>query len=45
MPMARTMKIGRNAETGHFAPVKEAKDHPKTYVVETMKYDDDKDKK
>lgn len=31
------MKIGRNAETGRFVPVKEAKQKPKTHVVETIK--------
>ena len=42
--MTTTMKIGRHAGTGHFTTVKEAKDHPKTHVVETIKRDDDKDK-
>jgi hypothetical protein len=42
--MARTEKVGRNAETGHFTSVKEAKEHPKTHVVETIKYDDGKKK-
>lgn len=32
-----TTKIGRNAETGRFIPVKEAAKHPKTTVVETIK--------
>ena len=31
------MKIGRNAETGKFTPVKDAKAQPKTHVVETIK--------
>jgi hypothetical protein len=39
------MKIGRNAETGEFVPVKVAKDRPKTHVVETIKYEDDDDKR
>jgi hypothetical protein len=30
-------KIGRDAETGKFMPVKDAERHPKTSVVETMK--------
>lgn len=30
-------KIGRDAKTGHFIPVKEAERHPKTTVVETIK--------
>jgi hypothetical protein len=32
-----TVKIGRDAETGKFIPVKEAERHPKTTVVETIK--------
>jgi hypothetical protein len=39
--MARTMKIGRDAERAQFRTVKVAKEHPKTHVVETTKYDDD----
>ncbi|WP_293473264.1 hypothetical protein [Phenylobacterium sp.] len=31
------MKIGRNAGTGRFTPVKTAQDKPKTHVVETVK--------
>ena len=43
--MARTTKIGRDAGSGEFTTIKWAKDHPKTHVVETIKYDDDdKDK-
>ena len=30
-------KIGRDAETGRFIPVKEAEHRPKTTVVETIK--------
>ena len=30
-------KIGRDAGSGKFIPVKEAKAHPKTAVVETIK--------
>jgi hypothetical protein len=30
-------KIGRHAGTGQFTPVKTAREHPKTHVVETMK--------
>jgi hypothetical protein len=29
-------KIGRDASTGHFIPVKEAKAHPKSTTVETL---------
>ena len=30
-------KIGRDAKTGKFIPIKEAKNRPKTTVVETIK--------
>jgi len=33
----KTTKIGRDAETGKFIPVKEAERRPKTAVVETIK--------
>ena len=33
----KTRKIGRDAETGKFIPVKEAKRRKKTAVVETIK--------
>lgn len=32
-----THKIGRDAETGQFIPVSEAKKRPKTTVIETVK--------
>jgi len=32
-----TRKIGRDAGNGQFIPVKEAKDRPKTAVIETIK--------
>lgn len=32
-----TVKVGRNAETGLFVPVKVAQQQPKTHVVETVK--------
>lgn len=32
-----TFRIGRNAETGKFVPVKVAQNNPKTTVVETIK--------
>ena len=32
-----TKKIGRDAESGQFIPVKEAERRPKTTVVETIK--------
>ncbi len=34
---SKTTKIGRDASTGKFIPVKEAKRRPKTTVVETIK--------
>lgn len=37
MPMAKTIKIGRSAITGRFVPVKVAKAHPTTTVVEKVK--------
>lgn len=33
----KTTKIGRDAETGKFIPVKEAERRPKTAIVETIK--------
>ena len=35
--MAKTMKIGRDAKSGKFMPVKEAEKRPSTTVVETIK--------
>jgi hypothetical protein len=32
-----TQKIGRDAGDGRFTTVKEAREHPKTHVVETIK--------
>ncbi|MFJ4343700.1 hypothetical protein [Pseudomonas sp. NPDC089401] len=32
-----TRKIGRNAENGRFTSVEEARKHPKTHVVETLR--------
>lgn len=32
-----TVKVGRNAGTGRFVPVKVALQHPKTDIVETVK--------
>lgn len=38
MPKARiVVKIGRDAKTGHFMPVKKAKQDPKHTTVETIK--------
>lgn len=37
MKKKKTMKIGRDAETGKFIPVKEAARRKKTAVVETIK--------
>ncbi len=34
--MPKTRKIGRDAGTGRFIPVKEAQRRPKTTVVETV---------
>lgn len=34
--MADARKIGRDAKTGEFIPVKEAKKRPSTTVVETL---------
>jgi hypothetical protein len=33
----KSTKIGRDAGTGKFIPVKQAERHPKTSVVETVK--------
>ncbi len=33
-----TRKIGRNAETGRFISVEVARKHPKTHIVETLRY-------
>lgn len=35
--MAKSTKIGRNASTGRFTPVKTAQGKPSTHVVETIK--------
>jgi len=35
--MARTSKRGRDAKTGEFIPIKEAKRRPSTTVIETIK--------
>ena len=35
--MAKSVKIGRDASTGKFIPVKVAEKRPKTTVVETIK--------
>jgi hypothetical protein len=35
--MAKTTKIGRDAGNGQFTTVKEAKENPKTHIVETIK--------
>ncbi len=34
---SKTFEIGRDAKTGEFIPVKEAKRRPSTTVVETIK--------
>lgn len=36
--MATKQKIGRNAGNGQFTTVKQAQQHPKTHVVETIKH-------
>lgn len=33
---SRTVTRGRDADTGVFTTVKEAKDHPKTHIVERV---------
>lgn len=33
---SKTFQVGRDAATGRLTSVKEAKDHPKTHVVERM---------
>ncbi len=35
--MAKTVKKGRDAKTGKFIPIKEAKRRPSTTVIETIK--------
>lgn len=35
--MAKTHKVGRDAKTGEFIPVKEAERRPSTTTVETVK--------
>ena len=35
--MARTVKKGRDAETGRFIPIQQALDNPRTTVIETIK--------
>lgn len=37
MQTKKTVKIGRDAGSGKFIPVKEAQKHPKTTTVETIK--------
>ncbi|WP_449431528.1 hypothetical protein [Pseudomonas putida] len=34
---AVTRKIGRNAENGRFTSLEQARKHPKTHVVETLR--------
>ena len=36
--MAKTRKIGRDAETGQFIPIEEAKRRKKTAIVEPLKH-------
>lgn len=43
--MAKTMKIGRDAKTGEFISVADAKKRPNTTVVETIKVSKPKAKK
>ena len=35
--MAKTRKIGRDAKTGKFIPVKVAKQRPNTTIIETIR--------
>ncbi|ELD1798250.1 hypothetical protein KW416_04660 [Vibrio fluvialis] len=37
MAKGNTRKVGRDAGTGQFIPVEEAKKRPKTTVIETVK--------
>jgi len=37
MPKAEVRKMGRDAGSGRFIPIKEAQRHPKTTVIETIK--------
>ncbi len=37
MTKTKTVKVGRDSESGKFIPVKEAQKHPKTTTVETIK--------
>jgi hypothetical protein len=37
MSKTKTVKIGRDAKTGEFIPVRRARSHPDTAVVETIK--------
>jgi len=37
MAKSKTFKVGRDAKSGQFIPVKEAKRRPSTTVVETVK--------
>jgi hypothetical protein len=37
MPKTKIVKIGRDAGTGKFIPVKEAEKRPKTTTIETIK--------
>lgn len=37
MAKKKSFKIGRDAKNGQFIPVKKAKKHPSTTVVETIK--------
>lgn len=45
MPKGKTRKVGRDAETGQFIPIKEAEKRPKTTVIETVPVPDKKKKK
>jgi len=36
MKTSKTFPIGRDADTGQFVPVKEAREHPRTHTVERM---------
>lgn len=45
MSKEKTRKVGRDAETGQFIPIKEAEKRPKTTVIETVPVPQKKKKK
>lgn len=45
MPKEKTRKVGRDAGSGQFIPIKEAEKRPKTTVIETVPMPGKKKKK